>query len=154
MIKFVSGNILTATTGYIAHGVAEGNQEGLGTGLALKISTKWPDVQSLFKKNARSGKFKVGNICVCEPNDFRSGFVYLATQKNMYHANVPYLRKSIKRLSKWAVINDVALVNLPKIGAGLGKLSWLKDVKPIFEEYLEQHETIFKVYEEYIIVKE
>jgi O-acetyl-ADP-ribose deacetylase (regulator of RNase III) len=149
MIKFVSGDILKATTGYIAHGVAEGNQEGLGTGLALKISTKCPGVQILFKKHARSGKFKGGNIWICEPNNYRPGFVYLATQKNMFHANAPYLRKSIKRLSKWAEVNKIALVHLPKVGAGLGKLSWFNDVKPIFEEYLKKHNTFFKVYEDY-----
>lgn len=42
MIEFTSGDLLQSQTQYIAQGVAEGNQEGLGTGLALKISKRWP----------------------------------------------------------------------------------------------------------------
>ena len=45
MIEFISGDIFQSTTDYIAHGVATGPQEGLGTGLALKLSTKWSDAQ-------------------------------------------------------------------------------------------------------------
>ena len=36
------GDLLQAAQAYIAQGVAEGNQEGLGTGLAQKIRAKWP----------------------------------------------------------------------------------------------------------------
>ncbi|ESY22356.1 MULTISPECIES: hypothetical protein [unclassified Mesorhizobium] len=57
MIVFVTGDLLAAQESYIAQGVAEGNQEGLGTGLALKISKKWPNVQAAFKKYARTGRF-------------------------------------------------------------------------------------------------
>ena len=45
MLKYVSGDLLKANQAYIAQGVAEGNQEGLGTGLAFQISQRWPDVQ-------------------------------------------------------------------------------------------------------------
>lgn len=36
MISFVAGDLLASNEDYIAQGVAEGNQEGLGTGLALE----------------------------------------------------------------------------------------------------------------------
>jgi hypothetical protein len=38
MIFFISGDILQSQEQFIAQGVATGLQEGLGTGLALKIS--------------------------------------------------------------------------------------------------------------------
>ncbi len=78
MLKFVEGDLLQATEEYIAHGVAEGNQEGLGTGLALKISKRWPEVQAAFKKRARSGTFKGGTIWVHERVLDGPGIVYLA----------------------------------------------------------------------------
>lgn len=62
MIHWTGGNILNAETEYIAQGVATGSQEGLGTGLALKISTKWPEAQKLFKKFTRNNKFTGGDI--------------------------------------------------------------------------------------------
>ena len=149
MIDFIEGNLLNAPEPYIAQGVAEGNQEGLGTGLAFRISEKWPDVQKQFKKHARSGKFRGGDIWVCNPGEGHPGFVYVATQPDMYHATLPYLRKSIKKLAVWATRNDIPSVALPKIAAGLGKLSWADDVKPMLIQYLADSPSRFVVYEVY-----
>ena len=40
MIKYISGDILQSKDEYIAQGVAVGSQEGLGTGLAYKLSDR------------------------------------------------------------------------------------------------------------------
>ena len=149
MIKFVDGDLLTAGEPYLAQGVAEGNQEGLGTGLAYKISEKWPEIQKRFKQHARSGRFRGGSIWVCEPDTNHPGMIYLATQPDMYHATVPNLRKSIKRLVTWADKNEIASVALPKIGAGLGKLSWAEDVKPLLVQHMNDSSCSFVVYENY-----
>ena len=147
MIEFTAGDLLQSEEQYIAQGVAEGNQEGLGTGLALKISKKWPEVQTEFKKHARSGVFKGGKIWVCPPNEDRFGVVYLATQPDMYHATITYLRKALRSLVKWADSQDIASVGLPKIAAGLGKLSWEADVKPLMHAILADARCRFVVYE-------
>jgi O-acetyl-ADP-ribose deacetylase (regulator of RNase III) len=39
-------------------------------------------------------------------------------------------------LAAWAATNDIDSVAMPKIGAGLGKLDWVSDVIPMYEEYL------------------
>ena len=54
MIKYISGDILQSKDEYIAQGVAIGSQEGLGTGLAFKLSSKFPEIQKLFKKYTRN----------------------------------------------------------------------------------------------------
>lgn len=118
MLEFTSGDLLQTRAHFIAQGVAEGNQEGLGTGLALKISQRWPEVQAAFKKYARSGRFRGGDIWVFPASDARPGFVYLATQPDMYHATLSYLRKSLRRLAKWGDKKSVESVALPKTGAG------------------------------------
>ena len=149
MIRFVSGDLLAAKEDYIAQGVAEGNQEGLGTGLAHKISKKWPDVQAAFKRYARSGRFRGGELWISPPEEGRPGVIYLATQPDMYHATLPYLRKSIRRLARWADRNCIGSVAMPKIGSGLGKLSWQDDVKPLLIENLETGDCRFVVYEDF-----
>ena len=149
MITFVSGDLLQASQQYIAQGVAEGNQEGLGTGLALKITRKWPEVQTAFKRHTRSGRFRAGDLWVCSPTEDRPGLIYLATQPDMYHAKLSYLRKAIKRLAKWSDENSVADIGLPKIGAGLGKLCWENEVKPLLIETLSNATCRFLVYEDY-----
>ncbi len=154
MITFTSGDLLQAPQQYIAQGVAEGNQEGLGTGLAFKITRKWPEVQAAFKRYTRSGRFRGGDLWVCPPADQRPGVIYLATQPDMYHATLPYLRKAIRRLVNWADSNTVKDIGLPKLGAGLGKLSWDQEVKPLFEELLTDAQCLFVVYEEFTLADE
>ena len=73
MLSFTSGDLLQSTHQYIAQGVADGNQEGLGSGLALKISRKWPEVQADFNKYVRSHQFRGGDIWVCLPTEGRPG---------------------------------------------------------------------------------
>ena len=147
MISFVAGDLLASDEDYIAQGVAEGNQEGLGTGLAFKISRRWPEVQAAFKKHGRSGNFTGGDIWTLPPGAGRPGFVYMATQPDMYHATMPLLRKAVRNLAKWAEKQDVGSIALPKIGAGLGKLSWEDDVKPLLVEHLAPGSTHYVVYE-------
>lgn len=149
MISFVSGDVLKAKEQYIAQGVAEGNQEGLGTGLALKISTRWPAAQSAFKRHARTGRFKGGSIWTYPPSDGAPGLIYLATQPDMYGATLPYLRKSLRNLATWSKRTQVSSVALPKIAAGLGKLSWDEEVKPLLVEKLQDLECKFIVYERF-----
>ena len=149
MISFASGDILQANEQYIAQGVAEGNQEGLGTGLALKISTRWPAAQSAFKRHCRSGTFKGGSLWAFAPTDGTPGIIYLATQPDMYHATLPYLRKALRKLASWTQKNEVESVALPKIAAGLGKLSWSDDVRPLLIRYLDSADCKFVVYEHF-----
>lgn len=149
MITFESGDLLQASEEYIAQGVAEGDQEGLGTGLAFKISRRWPAAQSAFKRHCRSGMFTGGSLWVFPPTESNPGIIYLATQPDMYHATMPYLRTALRALVAWAKKNDVNSVALPKIGAGLGKLSWSDQVQPLLIRYLDGPKCNFVVYEHF-----
>ena len=154
MVRFTKGDLLKARESYIAQGVAEGNQEGLGTGLAHKISAKWPDVQKAFKRYARTGRFIGGSLWACEPVAGRPGFLYLAAQPDMYHATIPYLRRALRELAKWTDNKQVQSVALPKIGSGLGKLSWDGEVKPLILELLQEATCEFVVYEDFTLEDE
>ncbi len=151
MLEFVSGNLLDAKTQYIAQGVATGSQEGLGTGLALKISTKWADVQQQFKKFTRNNSFSGGDVFAVPPNENRPGVIYIATQPDMYHATLSYLNRGLRNLVKYCKKHHVESVSLPKIGAGLGKLDWETQVKPLLIQHLTDVETTFYVYEDFKI---
>jgi O-acetyl-ADP-ribose deacetylase (regulator of RNase III) len=82
------------------------------------------------------------------PDGTRPGFIYLATQPDMYHATLPFLRKGLRKLAAWADANATS-VALPKIGSGLGKLDWTTQVKPLFTQFLTESETKYIVYEDY-----
>jgi O-acetyl-ADP-ribose deacetylase (regulator of RNase III) len=147
MIKFVSGDILKTTSAYIAQGVATDSLEGMGTGLALKISTKWPDVQKHFKQFTRSQKFQGGDIFVVAPTKNRPGIIFLATQPDMYQASLSFLNRGLRKLARYCVRRQIESVSLPKIGAGLGKLDWEEEVKPLLVKHLADLETSFFIYE-------
>jgi len=149
MIKFVSGDILKTASAYIAQGVATESQEGIGTGLALKISTKWPEVQKHFKQFTRTQKFQGGDIFVVAPAKNRPGIIYLATQPDMYHASLSFLNRGLRKLARYSAKHQLQSVSLPKIGAGLGKLDWEEEVKPLLVKHLEDLETSFFIYEDF-----
>jgi len=149
MIKFVSGDILRASSEYIAHGVAADSREGLGTGLPLKISSKWPEVQKHFRQFTRGNRFQGGDLFVVSPAKNRPGIIYIATQPDMYHATLPFLNRGLRKLSRYCVKHRIKSVSLPKIGAGLGKLDWETETKPLLLKHLEDDETVFYVYEDF-----
>ena len=149
MIKFVSGDILQSKSLFIAQGVATESQEGMGTGLALKVSKKWPDAQKHFKQFTRSQKFQGGDIFVVRPSKSRPGIIYIASQPDMYQASAAYLNRGLRKLARYCEKHEVASVSLPKLGAGLGKLDWEEDVRPLMLKHLGAQKTNFFVYEDF-----
>ena len=147
MLKFVGGDILQTDAQYIAQGVAVGSQEGPGTGLAFKISRKWPMVQKQFKRYTRSHRFAGGDLFAVAPAPDHPGMLYLATQPDMYQATTPFLNRALRNLAKYCEAQGVETVALPKNGAGLGKLDWETAVKPLLHQHLAGIRTVFHVYE-------
>ena len=149
MIKFVSGDILQTKSAYIAQGVATDSQEGMGTGLALKISSKWPEAQKHFKQFTRSQRFQGGDIFAVAPTKSRPGIIYIATQPDMYHASVSFLNRGLRKLARYCVKQRIESISLPKIGGGLGKLDWEEEVKPLLLKHLADLDTSFFIYEDF-----
>jgi len=147
MINFVSGDILRTTSRYIAQGVATGTQEGVGSGLALRISSKWPESQKHFKQFTRSQKFQGGDIFVVAPGKGRPGIIYIATQPDMDQDSLSFLNRGLRKLARYSVKHQVESVSMPRIGAGLGKLDWEEEVKPLLLKHLADLETSFLIYE-------
>ena len=121
----------------------------MGTGLALKISTKWADAQKQFKKFTFNNKFEGGDIFVAPPEENRLGIIYIATQPDMYHATLPFLNRGLRNLAAFCSKNKVESVSVPKIGAGLGKLDWESEVKPLMLKHLSESKTLFHIYEDF-----
>src|SRR5258708_39078854 len=143
MIKFVSGDVLQTGSRFIAQGVAIGIEEGMGTGLALKISSKWPEVQKHFKQFTRSQNFQGGDIFVVAPKKNRPGIIYVATQPDMDQASLSFLNRGLRKLARYCVKNQIESVSVPKIGAGVGKLGWGREVKTLLVKHLSSLEKKF-----------
>ena len=154
MIKSVSGDILRSTSEYLAQGVAIGSQEGMGTGLALKISSRWPEAQRHFKQFTRGNKFLGGDIFVVRPARNRPGIIYIASQPDLYHATLPFLNRGLRNLARYCVKHKIESVSLPRIGSELGKLDWETETKPLILKHLSDLDTTFYLYEDFENVDE
>lgn len=142
-IVYTEGDLLSSNVDLIAHGVAEGRIEDMGTGIAKQIKQKFPGSFKRFDEFRRSNKFKGGDIWVDEYSI--PAIAYIATQPNLEYADIDYLRKGLKNLRKFIRDNYVPSVGLPKIGCGYGKLDW-EDVKPLIESNLSGLDALVLVY--------
>jgi O-acetyl-ADP-ribose deacetylase (regulator of RNase III) len=150
MIKIVAGDILRTTSEYLAHGVASGSDEGMATGLALKISSKWPEAQKHFRQFARGNKFQGGDLFVVAPGRNRPGIIYIATQPDMYDASLSFVNRGLRKLARYCVKHKIESVALPKIGAGSGQLDGETETKPLIMKHLADLNTTFSLYQDFM----
>jgi O-acetyl-ADP-ribose deacetylase (regulator of RNase III) len=145
-VRFLEGDMLQAKTDVLAHGVAAHTIEDMGTGIAKAINERWPGSFREFKKLRRSQGFKPGEAIVC--NGTTPAIAYLATQPDLYHAEVRFVRKSLRALDKALEAKGHTSCSLPKIGCGYGKLDW-EEVKGVIQERLGDSKINYSVYENF-----
>ncbi len=144
-IEYCLGDALESDAEVLAHGVAAGNVEDMGTGIAKQIKIKWPETFSRFKKLRRNG-FDLGGVILDAENTPK--IAYLGTQENLYNAELSYVNGSLRKLRNLLEKKGVKTCAIPKIGCGYGKLQW-DEVKKIMKDRLSESPVMFKVYEEY-----
>ena len=148
MIKFVSGDILRATSQYIVTGVATGTHENPGTGLALKISSKWPDAQKHLRQFARGNMFLGGDLFVVAPVKNRPGIIYVASRGETDDMTSSFLNTGLRKLERYAAKRGIESVSVPGMKGGLSSLDWETETKPLMLKYFEYGKTVFYVYED------
>ena len=104
----------------------------MGKGIALQFRHKFPEMYSEYKKRCLEGRFSLGDLFVYK---YESGVVFnLGTQINWRtKADINAIENSMYKMLEYADENKIHSIALPKIGAGLGDLSW-DDVKSVIEK--------------------
>jgi len=139
MITYIKKDITTVERGIVLHGCnARGKQ---GSGVALAVRNKWPTEYTEyaklceeFKDNAMS---LLGYLQLVEVG--RGLFVGNAITQLNYgydggvYADIDAVKSSLTRAVLEAKERELPLY-LPRIGCGLGGLSWEKQVGPILEQ--------------------
>jgi len=137
MISYVRGNILDSECRVIAHGC---NCLGvMGKGVAKSIVARYPEVFPPYKRACQNYTFRPGKIQTIKCHDDRI-IINCATQVSIARhkgevvadkQNISMcLSKIFKTLRKWGE----PTLAIPKIGSGLGGLSWDRDITPILNE--------------------
>lgn len=142
-IRYVKKDLITVTHGVIGHGV---NCQGvMGSGVAKALRDKWPTIFPPYKAHCLEYKLTGRSNCLLGQVDF----VHVGSDKTpLFVANMftqEYYGKDGKRYAEPGAIQAalglvgafgwkwLTPVYLPRIGCGLGGLSWDNDVLPIVE---------------------
>lgn len=146
-VKLIKEDITTVKRGIIPHGV---NCQGrMASGVAKAIKEKWPKVYDRFMK-AEIGKEMLGKVdLVYIENDLV--LVNCYTQEfygrdGKRYASLEAVQEALSSVFTIAAFRQLP-VCMPKIGCGLGGLSWKKEVLPIVAELAANYDVSVYVYE-------
>lgn len=138
-MKIVNADILTVTEGLILQGCNASG--GFGSGIAGQIRKRFPKVYEQFLKMP-TGQGSLGKLQVVYIADdlyIGNGFTQLNYGKDgKRYASVQAIAEVLETALDWCQACELPLAS-PKIGCGLGGLSWDADVEPIFKEYSEKY---------------
>jgi len=145
-LKIIKKDITTVERGVVGHGV---NCQGvMGSGVAKAIKRKWPIVYENFITNdANLGSISFTKIFHNQYNYYVLYIVNMYTQEyygieaNREYASRDAIKSSLLSLVELAFAYGIP-VYTPKIGCGLGGLSWEKDVLPIYKDLAELYPTV------------
>lgn len=136
-MRYETKNITEIETGIIAHGV--NCQCRMGSGVALAIRNKWPKAYDSYIAVPKEIQHKfLGTAMIVMVGEFEDeNPLYVAncfTQLNYGRDNFKYaspdaISSSLEQCFIFGITKGLDLY-IPKIGAGLGGLSWEIDVEP------------------------
>ena len=113
-------DIFTFPAGARAHGC---NTRGAAGGLAGEVFRRFPEMAHVYRFACEAGTYGAGD---CLPFDSGDGWWYnLATQVNPgADARVGLIIESMSKAVAHASEHNVATINVPLIGCGIGGLEW------------------------------
>jgi O-acetyl-ADP-ribose deacetylase (regulator of RNase III) len=139
MIEYRNMDITTAEIGIVAHGV--NCQKKMGSGVAKAIRDKWPNAYDCYMATDP----KLGTINWAYIDD--DLWIANCYTQNYYgydgkrYADPTYIKLCLASLARSARRTG-SPIYMPKIGCGLGGLSWEQDVLPLVQRYADANHII------------
>jgi O-acetyl-ADP-ribose deacetylase (regulator of RNase III) len=137
MITFPYGDLLTAPDDAIVNPV---NCVGVsGSGLALHFKETYPDNFELYEEACQKGQLFPGNLFVVTTEflAFPKWIVNFPTKRHFEDkSRLEDIEAGLIVLNQWAAYHEVKTVALPRLGCGLGGLSWAS-VLPLIKQHLK-----------------
>lgn len=125
MITYIKGNLLDAPEPIIVHGC---NAQGvMGSGVALALRTKWPEIFKSYKSLCQENYDILGSIDIVQIESESKVIINAITQKNYGKVSdyryVSYDAVDMVMKQVYRFFGDKQIA-MPMIGAGLGNGDW------------------------------
>ena len=138
MIIHLKGDLLAEAhqPAAILHGV---NVQGvMGAGFALALRKAMPDAGAVYFVACRDHALQPGGIVAWRATEGspRPSVIHCATQEfygSRGRARIEWLQASLQAARIWMDTNGITSVAMPRIGTGLGGLSWEDAVLPALD---------------------
>lgn len=151
-ISYVSGDLFTNAhqVQAFAHGC---NCAGsMGAGIAVGFRTRYPSMYEEYRRRCKATprEFNPGDVFLWRDAD-QPWVFNLATQENYWRSRATYaaVDQALVTMRILADSEEVRSIAMPRIGVGLGGLSWRR-VCEIVERIFSNWERALFVYEEYV----
>ncbi len=136
MITYLKKDITTVEQGIVAHGV---NTLGvMGAGAALAIRHKWikayTEYATLCRNSYKNPQELLGTVQIVDISSelvVANCFTQLSFGRYEVHASAAAIKESLESVVDYAKVYFNQPIYMPKIGSGLGGLSWEFVVEPI-----------------------
>lgn len=133
----VKGSLFFSTADALAHGV--NCQGAMGAGIAAQFAKRWPEMARDYKAFCKSRfLFQGGDVLTWKTPEGRH--IYnLATQYNLGpNATFGNVVLSVNKMLELAKRHGVNSIAMPRIGCGIGGLTW-EEMGPAIKEIVEYH---------------
>ncbi|WOO85328.1 O-acetyl-ADP-ribose deacetylase 1 [Vanrija pseudolonga] len=136
-VTYHTGDLFTSTAKHLAHGV---NTTGvMGKGIAVGFKRAYPAMFPLYKAACKSGELLPGGVQAYHDDKTNTAVYNVATQDRPGpHARVEWVHSGLESVFE-TVAAEGGVLAIPRLGAGIGGLSWEEQVRPIVVELAAKH---------------
>ena len=134
-LHLIEGDLFEVDLPALGHGC---NCRGaMGAGIALEFKRRYPDMYRAYRERCLAGEFNLGDV-----------FVWVAADRVIYNlatqplprpsATLEAIERSVQAALDDAEHRAIRRIGVPRIGAGLGGLSW-HEVESTLASVAEDH---------------
>ncbi len=107
----------------------------MGKGIAVPFKQRWPRMYAEYRARCAARRFRVGDVFVWQEGGMT--VFNLGTEEHWRTgARIEHIERAVAAMAREAATLGVTRVGMPRIGAGLGGLSWA-DVRAALERATE-----------------
>ncbi|MCX6152585.1 MAG: macro domain-containing protein [Candidatus Kapabacteria bacterium] len=136
MIKYTTGNIIRCETEAIVNTV---NTQGvMGKGIALAFKEAFPLNFKQYEIACKEGTIDIGKLFLTETGELYPKYIInFPTKKHWrFPSKYEYIESGLNDLIRIIKEKGIKSISIPPLGAGNGRLDWIK-VKIMIQKYLQ-----------------